>query len=316
MSGCSSNVVEPSSQHQPVIVATPTSSPVPIVTAKSSPTPQAKSFSKLHLLKPVYNGRKVTVHGLTDLPDGAEVDVSFKVAGRSDTDIYLGVDDKVQVLDSKFTTELTVPDRPAYGSGRYEVSALFTPRGQSPDVLAQVGVDGEKLRGAQVEKTFGFRMLNDNRLSRHRLKLTSTHYVMVKPSDYESGSAERAFAEFLVAWKQKDWGIMADVSQKTWKSSEDDAADSVKNIFDIKDLLEAKIIKASDVSDLTPDGQNAKDITAKIRYSVGSEAGVMGFQMHTETVTARVIRESAPYKPDSNGEWGVNPSSLSVSRDE
>ncbi len=245
------------------------------------------------------------------MPDGAEIDVSFEVAGRSDTDTYLGVDDKVQVLNSKFTSELMIPDRSVYSSGHYKVSALFTPRSQSPEVLAQVGIDGEKLSGPQVEKTSGFRMLNDSRLSHHRLKLTSTHYVMVKPSDYESGTAERAFAEFLVAWKKKDWNSMADVSQKTWKSSVNNAADGIKDIFDIKDLLEAKIIKTNDVSDMTPDGQNAKDVTAQIRYSVGSEAGVMGFQMHTATVTARVVRESAPYKLDSNGEWGVNPTSVS-----
>ena len=312
ISGCGNNVAKtPQSQSIPVAVATAASSPVASITPKPAPSLRTKYFSKLRLLKPVYNGRKVTVRGTTDLPDGAGIDVAFKVAGRADTDTYLGVEKRVQAQNSKFSAELTTPDRSEYDTGRYEASALFTPRDQTRAVLSQVGGNGEKLTGTKVEKGYGFKMLSVSRLTRHRMKATPTDYVMPKPSDYDRDSSEHAFAEFLVSWKKKDWDGMVLVSQKTELSRESDPADSIKNIFDIKDLLEAKITKTSDVTDLTPDGLNAKDVTAEIRYSVGTEAGVMGFQMHTATITARVVRESAPYKPDSKGEWGVNPTSVS-----
>lgn len=303
--GCSS--VPKPQQSQPVVVTSPTSSPASASTPSPSPVPQPVFFSKLHLLKPVYNGRKITVRGVTDLPNGARVDVSFKVAGRSEDDEYLGVDDKAQVQNGKFAVELTLPNRPAYGSGKYAAEVLFTPRDQTSDILAQVGNDGEKLIGSQVEKGSGFKMLNAIRSIRHRFKLAETHYVMVKPSKYAADSAERAFANFLVAWKQKDWDRMATVTQKTEKASEDNPAESLKNKFDIEDLLEAKITKTVDVTDEPFNGENAKDITAEIQYSIGNESGVLGFQIHKETVVARVIRESAAFTPDASGDWGVNP---------
>ncbi len=125
-------------------------------------------------------------------------------------------------------------------------------------------------------------------------------YPMVKIGSYPEGSAERAFAEFLTAWKDKDWDRMAEFSQITWRSAQNNPAEMLNSAYGFKDLLGAEIIKKSDVSDVMV------DITATIYYRIA--------QVEKKSITARVIRETAPNKPSSEGKWGVNP--ISTLREE
>jgi hypothetical protein len=121
-------------------------------------------------------------------------------------------------------------------------------------------------------------------------------YPMVKADSYLIGSAERAFAEFMISWQKKDWGKMMKFTQKTWKSSQTNPPEMLEAWYSYRDLLGVKINNKISVSNVT------EDITATIYYTFGSE-------IKTKIITARIIREVAPFKPSTNGEWGVNPTS-------
>ncbi|HUV75789.1 MAG TPA: hypothetical protein VMW00_03940 [Dehalococcoidales bacterium] len=125
-------------------------------------------------------------------------------------------------------------------------------------------------------------------------------YPMLKVDSYPPSSAERAFAGYLTAWKNKDWNGMAEFTQMTWRSENENPAQMLENAYGFKDLLGAEIIKKSEVSDVMV------DITATIYYRIA--------KVEKKSITARVIRETAPNKPDPEGKWGVNP--ISTLREE
>ncbi len=120
-------------------------------------------------------------------------------------------------------------------------------------------------------------------------------YPMVEVDSYPAGSAERAFAEFLTAWKDEDWNRMAEFTQITWRSIEPNPAQTMWGMYEVKDLLGAEIVNVSKVSD------SCIDITATIYYRIS--------QVEKKNITGRVICEIAPYTPNPGGDWGVNPDS-------
>ena len=115
---------------------------------------------------------------------------------------------------------------------------------------------------------------------------------VIDPNQYSAGSADRVFAEYLDAWGMQDWNKMYGLTQLTWRSEKD--LEELQADYDFKGLETAKITSRSVVSETTV------DFTADVSYKFGSE-------IKTEVMKARVICESAPYKPDPNGTWGVNP---------
>lgn len=258
-----------------------------------------KKFSKLEITEVVYEDDKVRVTGTTDLPDGSQLNVNFDVAGRAATATYIGVSVKAKVESSKFTATLTPPNRPEFARGPYVVEVMFTPRAQSDVVLKLVGKDGEHLEGDEVRESYDFEILETSRQMDLQLRITS--YPMVSTSTHSADSPERAFVEFLISWREKDWSRMAKFTQKTWNSKEKNPAEVLDAWYGLKDLLGAEIIKKSTVSDVTV------DITATVYYAVGSK-------IETKKITGRVIREIIAYVPSPRGKWGVNP--ISTLREE
>ena len=90
---------------------------------------------------------------------------------------------------------------------------------------------------------------------------------------------------------------MSAVAQKTWLSEESDPITTLDAWFGFRDLLGAKITGKEIISNVMV------NVKATIYYRVGSS-------ISKTTVTARIVRELAPYVPDPNGEWGINPASL------
>ena len=123
---------------------------------------------------------------------------------------------------------------------------------------------------------------------------TTTQYPKIDISSYPEGSPERAFAEFLYAWQQKDWNRMVKFTQKTWQSNQQDPAKYLFNAFGFKNLLGAEITKKETI------GEANIKIEAIIYYALGPE-------IEKKKGTANIICETAPDTPDPNGEWGVNP---------
>jgi hypothetical protein len=169
-------------------------------------TPDASgTYSQLRITDVSVDGDNVVIAGTTDLPDGATVIVSFDVAGRADTDVYIGVDQETTIDDGQFSVTLSVPQREEFVNGPYEVSVSFTPVGQPDEVVELVGEDGENLEGDLVDDEFGF---NTMRLVEQRdlqLPVAPPLYVFQQPSEFPAGSAERALAQWVLAWKNQDW---------------------------------------------------------------------------------------------------------------
>src|SRR5258708_14670221 len=102
---------------------------------------------------------------------------------------------------------------------------------------------------------------------------------------------EDVCASYFAAWKAKNWKKMAALTTKTWRSSEKDPVGFFKDVYGFRSLSSAKI------THVNRRGQITVDVTVKVIYK--------GFRCVEEhVVTARMIRESAPFKPSPKGKWG------------
>lgn len=128
-----------------------------------------------------------------------------------------------------------------------------------------------------------------------------TDYPMVSISDYQVDTPERALAEFLTAWEEKDWEEMANHTQLTWRARLDDPADVMRARSEFEELYGAEIMNITYVSDVTA------DVEFKIYFDFLFPTSK---DIQTETHVARIIKEDAPYSPSIEGTWGVNPLSI------
>jgi hypothetical protein len=263
------------------------------VQAPAQTPAQPIEFAKLEITNVAYQGGEVKVTGVTDLPDGSQISVTLDIIyEHPETDTYIGVNTKVNSENGKFVAVLMPPNRPEFKKGPYVVEALFTPKGQPDAVLKLVGKNGENLAGDKVEKAYGFKIMETSYQT--DLKLGITSYPMVNVNSYPPNSPERAFAEFLNAWKNQDWDAMVKFTQKTWRSGEKNPAEWLSFNIGIKDLLGAEILNKNTISDVMV------DINVKVYYALGNEVG-------DETRVVRIVREIDAYKPSTQGEWSVNP---------
>lgn len=120
-------------------------------------------------------------------------------------------------------------------------------------------------------------------------------YAFQLPSEFSEGSAERALAEYVFAWKNQDWSEMVKWSQKTWIDGEPDPAGLLEAWYDFKTL------KGFEIKDVEIVSEVLTDITFVVHYEA------IANQISKMRIAARVIRETAPYEPSLQGEWGVNP---------
>lgn len=256
-------------------------------------------YSALEVSDVTADNNKVNISGNTDLPTGATLIVGFDVWGRSGSDLYTGVNEKTTVSNGKYNVSLDVPQRDEFKKGPYEVSVSFTPRGQSDSVIALVGKDGENLEGDLVDKTFdSFNMFELEKKVDIQLSVTPPSYTFQTPSEFSQGSAERALAEYVGAWKNQDWQKMVNFSQKTWVDGESDPAGTLEAWYDFKTL------KGFEIKDAMTTGNDvSKDVTYVVYYEAITN------QIEKKQITARVIKETAAYTPSAQGQWGANPTS-------
>jgi len=254
-------------------------------------------FSTLAITDIGISGNNVSISGNTDLPDGATLNVGFNVWGRSGSDLYIGVDKKITVFNGKFEATLAVPQRDEFKKGPYELSVLFTPRGQSDRIIKLVGKDGEHLGGELVQEVGTFKVMELVEKRELQMSVTPPSYTFQQPSEFPKNSAERALAEYILAWKNQDWDRMASCTQKTWSSKEKDPAGVLEAWYSFKTLKGFEVTNLKKVSDVT------SDITFIVEYEAITN------QISKKQITARVIKETAPYTPSEKGQWGVNPTS-------
>jgi len=101
---------------------------------------------------------------------------------------------------------------------------------------------------------------------------------------------------FFRCWNTWDWIGITQYIQKTWNSN--NAIDEMKTYCGHKNIKQYTIINFRKV------GEAMVDVRVKLKYQIGDVTSLV-------MVKARVICETAPYKPDiNNGVWGVNPISV------
>jgi hypothetical protein len=254
-------------------------------------------FSSLTITNVSVSDGEVTISGNTDLPNGATLIVDFNVWGRSGSDLYVGVNKKTIISNGEFKAVLLIPQREEFKKGPYEVSVLFTPRGQSDKTIQIVGKDGENLEGEFVDDSWTFKTMKLVEKKDLQLTITPPSYIFQQPSEFSQGSAERTLSEYMLAWKNQDWDKMASFAQKTWLSNKTEPAGLLEAWYDFKTLKGFEITNAKKVSNVTT------DITCIVQYEAVTN------QISKKQITARVIKETAAYTPNEQGQWGVNPTS-------
>jgi len=213
---------------------------------EQEPRGKQKTYSNIALTDVSVVDNKLVISGSTDLPDGTNLIVGFDVWERSDSILYIGVSKDVTVSQGKFKAELILPQREEYTKGSYEISVLCTPNGQPEEVQKLIGKDGENLSGSLVTAPFGFNVMELIEKKDLQLFITPPSYIFQEPSEFEQGTAERALAEYVWAWKNENWGAMANYAQKTWVSNEKDPAGALKDQYGWKYLRGFEITGVSE----------------------------------------------------------------------
>ena len=119
--------------------------------------------------------------------------------------------------------------------------------------------------------------------------------VFQPASDFPVGSVEQTLANWVAAWRDQDWQKMVNLSQLTWVDGEADPAGILAASYDFKTLRSFEVTRIEVISEVMV------DVTFVVAYEAFTDDVVR------RAITARVIREVAPYEPSTQGQWGVNP---------
>jgi len=111
-------------------------------------------------------------------------------------------------------------------------------------------------------------------------------------------SPEGAVDSWMNAWMNRDWPAMASASQITWRKDQSDPEGMLRDMFGWTTLSGYEIERVSG------NALAAREVSVLIYYELTGEPA-------TGRIEGRVIGEIAPYRPDPNGTWGVNPVSMS-----
>ncbi len=120
------------------------------------------------------------------------------------------------------------------------------------------------------------------------------------PGAYKAGTPERALAEFLAAWRGKDFAHMAQATDITWKHTDPNPPQALRKQFTPVTLLGTQIIGPGSDEWSQPPTENIVNLRMTLRYR--SYNG-----LHTQTLSATVMREVRPYVQNRAGTWGVSP---------
>lgn len=105
---------------------------------------------------------------------------------------------------------------------------------------------------------------------------------------------------FFDNWEKQDYEAMYELTQLTWKNK--------KTVEDVKNLFCAIKLKSYVITTIESKEKNPRaKVIAELKLSVDKRFRDPDAFREVEF---SVICESAPYKPDVKGEWGVNPVSV------
>ncbi|MBX3045291.1 MAG: hypothetical protein KIT33_12565 [Candidatus Kapabacteria bacterium] len=115
-----------------------------------------------------------------------------------------------------------------------------------------------------------------------------------KVTDFGIGTAERTLAEYLEHWHNKNWAGMTKNSQLTWLKNEENPLKWIEDWHIHKHLKNYKVIKSQKNSEVF--------VTVVVKCEIENNNKKL-----LANIQFNLIREKAPYKPDIEGVWGVNP---------
>lgn len=117
---------------------------------------------------------------------------------------------------------------------------------------------------------------------------------------------ERIAFDFLSAWQRKDYEAMFKLCQSTWVKTTENAQQWLIDTFSQMDLKRFEIhhsnnaTKKEKILNTNTILGNLVYVHIKVKFIIEEKTINSEFPIVT-------IRESAPYTPDVNGTWGVNP---------
>ena len=114
--------------------------------------------------------------------------------------------------------------------------------------------------------------------------------MIQKEKGFMDKEIKKVTEKFLNNWKKKKWIKMVRYTQLTWRTLHKNNARWLESWFGLKNLNKWEIIKIEFVGDA------CRDIFVNIDYGKG-----------IKKIRARVICETGSYKPDIEGNWGINP---------
>lgn len=122
---------------------------------------------------------------------------------------------------------------------------------------------------------------------------------MIKPENFKDGTPEKALALYLEGWKERDWNKMLTWTQKSWVEMMPFSEEALKARYYFK-IIDYEIVEMQMIGNVA--------FSAKIVMKYEIARGVV----KTAAADARAICEIEPMVPAPNGEWGVNPTSVTV----
>lgn len=192
--GCGSNP-EPAPESRSLASSAPTEPSIVPPKATTSPTKSTASvFSKPAAPKAHYgkltidsvqqHGSAAELAGSTDLPDGSKLIAEIELYTSNPNATYIGNSVDVVVKAGKWSGTVAFPQVEGFSKGPHEAGVLFTPKAQTPDILALVGENGDRLKGPSVKKAFDFRVVDVSK--RVRLSVAKRAVSMANPEAYGS----------------------------------------------------------------------------------------------------------------------------------
>ena len=248
-------------------------------------------------------GDKVTVVGTTNLPDDASLVVGLDLWGRSDAEPDIGVDTVTFVTEGTFQTTINAPQRDEFEKGPYEISISFDPRQQVEEVLFVVGIKGQKMLGDFIVVDDGYNLIRMAERREFDLSFTPRSYILQTPSEFQEGTAERALAEYILAWRDKDWLRMANYADPFWLARQPDPEAMLLAWHGPKSIMGFEIVGALKNSD------RVMDITFLVQYQLRTK------QVYEKEITARVINTPDSSSSGSPDRWGVEATTVVREKD-
>jgi len=124
---------------------------------------------------------------------------------------------------------------------------------------------------------------------------TSKAHPFDSPSSFSSGTPERVAAEYISAWKTRDWDRMAGWADAESRNRESDLAGQLRAQYDFKTLKGFEIQKVVRIS----------NVAADVTYAIWYDSEFSG--MEAKVVKAKVLKMTSDGTLSAGGKWGVNP---------